>query len=494
MTFTFPKSKEDFTAENGVTYRWEENRWRTKSFLTADGQEVDVGENPPLDPSEGALWYDSTRLELFVYYVDPDGVGGWVPSSPLGARVEAGEQRQQALIGTVGAIQDDYLSKSKGGTIDALTTITHSKASSDSSYVFSVKGSKMTEGKDVAFRVTASGSIKAGHDTSNPFLAVSPNDVITKAYFDANKGEGGDGGSPDPRLPYRLGTDKAIRSTEPAAADPSIELVDGEDMYSNVYIRGTGGITTSSDANAVRIDGSALLPLTGGTLNGNLEMSGGYIKCLNGQPTSWFDQSGNWAAEFKGKGDKTFQMVSAQGVSIEWAGRTNNDVAITGVKFDPRLMQWEFTNVKEPEASTDVATRRYVDQQVVSAGQSWAPSKFKYISDGTTQNINPGEFYIGSSSGQRSIVLHHSMADGVNWTFHEANVDWKQEFNGPCCIRKIDGTIVFQADMVSMTCYGLPNDRKHVTIKTLNSRKLDLTNSEEYVIYIPGILPRFILS
>ena len=94
----FPELKDDFTAENGVTYTWEDNRWRTKSFLTADGSVVEVGPIPPNDPSEGGLWYDSTRLELFVFYTDPDGVGGWVPCSPLGARVEAGEIIQQQLL------------------------------------------------------------------------------------------------------------------------------------------------------------------------------------------------------------------------------------------------------------------------------------------------------------------------------------------------------------------------------------------------------------
>ena len=64
----------------------------------ADGSDVHVGEDPPADPSEGGLWYDSTRLELFVYYVDGDGNGGWVPCSPLGARVEAGEILQQEIL------------------------------------------------------------------------------------------------------------------------------------------------------------------------------------------------------------------------------------------------------------------------------------------------------------------------------------------------------------------------------------------------------------
>ena len=119
----FPELKEDFTAENGVTYTWEENRWRTKSFLTADGSVVEVGPIPPNDPSEGGLWYDSTRLELFVFYTDPDGVGGWVPCSPLGARVEAGELVQAQLVQRVGELEkrdpEDYLAK---GTSNDVTT------------------------------------------------------------------------------------------------------------------------------------------------------------------------------------------------------------------------------------------------------------------------------------------------------------------------------------------------------------------------------------
>ena len=95
----FPAAKDDFTAENGVTYTWEDNRWRTKSFLMADGGVVDVGPAPPLEAGEGDLWYDSTRLELFVYYVDDDGNGAWVASSPLGARVEQGEAVQQEILG-----------------------------------------------------------------------------------------------------------------------------------------------------------------------------------------------------------------------------------------------------------------------------------------------------------------------------------------------------------------------------------------------------------
>ena len=69
----FPAAKDDFTMR--VTYTWK-TIVATKSFLMADGGVV-VG---PLEAGEEIL-YDSTRLELFVYYVDDDGNGAWVASS-----------------------------------------------------------------------------------------------------------------------------------------------------------------------------------------------------------------------------------------------------------------------------------------------------------------------------------------------------------------------------------------------------------------------------
>ena len=36
MTSIFPENKEDFTASNGITYSWVENRWRTKSVSGED--------------------------------------------------------------------------------------------------------------------------------------------------------------------------------------------------------------------------------------------------------------------------------------------------------------------------------------------------------------------------------------------------------------------------------------------------------------------------
>ena len=168
----FPQLKEDFTAENGVTYTWEENRWRTKSFLTADGSEVEVGPVPPADPSEGGLWYDSTRLELFVFYTDPDGVGGWVPCSPLGARVEAGEIVQAQLVERVGELEKrdpgDYLEKA-GGTMSG--TITSDQASGSALIV-------KKNGRNTV-RIDQGGKIYSSYD---PEIDEDPTTVLTRGF------------------------------------------------------------------------------------------------------------------------------------------------------------------------------------------------------------------------------------------------------------------------------------------------------------------------
>ena len=297
----------------------------------------------------------------------------------------------------VPAFEDEYLPLT-GGEITGRLDVTGPVFVSDTSSVFKRTASTSASnyilsaeaplldpdgGKDVAFRVTADGSVKAGHDTSSPFMAAAKNDVVTKAYTDA----------------HTLQPDKA------------------------------NDVTTSF---RVKADGSTLISASGNELG-------------------------------------LYHLKDPTDGNPEWA-----------------------------------ATKGYVDEQIEaieipdgsgSANQIWAPSKFKYRSDGTAANLNPGEFYVGSSNSERTLVIHHSCADGVNWTFHEASVDWKQSLNGPCCVRGIDGTIFFQADSEEMITYGLPADRKHVLLKTQNSRRPgSMTDGEEYVIYIPGILPRFILS
>ena len=125
MSFVFPADKLDFTGANGITYTWDatDEKWRVKAFRSQDDFLVEVGENPPDDPKEGDLWWDSSpdSLTLFVY----EGTA-WVPAAPpvsldginstieaalivqndLLARVQAGETAQATLQDTVAVALD----------------------------------------------------------------------------------------------------------------------------------------------------------------------------------------------------------------------------------------------------------------------------------------------------------------------------------------------------------------------------------------------------
>jgi hypothetical protein len=59
---------------------------------------VVVADDPPTIEADGQLWLDSSRLELFVSYQD-----GWISTTPLAARVEAGEALQAQILARVEA-------------------------------------------------------------------------------------------------------------------------------------------------------------------------------------------------------------------------------------------------------------------------------------------------------------------------------------------------------------------------------------------------------
>ena len=131
---------------------------------------VIVQDEQPVVSSRGILWYREKDDHLFISNY-ADGFTG------------EGPQWTDLTASGGGEVSGDYLPLT-GGTVDGLTTITHTNAISDSSYVFNVKGSKMPEGNQVAFRVTASGAVKAGHDSSRAFMAEAANDVTTKKFTD----------------------------------------------------------------------------------------------------------------------------------------------------------------------------------------------------------------------------------------------------------------------------------------------------------------------
>ena len=85
--------------------------------------------------------------------------------------------QQQLLIST------QTIVKKSGSTMTGALQVTRPGTTTAGTYVFSVKSDGLGD-KPVSFRVTADGGVKAGHDTSHPFMASSANDVVTKKYLD----------------------------------------------------------------------------------------------------------------------------------------------------------------------------------------------------------------------------------------------------------------------------------------------------------------------
>ena len=93
-------------------------------YATEDWVEDKLGELPPgtvvsdtapADPEEGMCWYDTERLELFVFAED-----AWLPCSPLGARVEQGEAVQAQIIDQIKVSLDEQASlRNKVGELDS---------------------------------------------------------------------------------------------------------------------------------------------------------------------------------------------------------------------------------------------------------------------------------------------------------------------------------------------------------------------------------------
>ena len=232
----------------------------------------------------------------------------------------------------VPALEDEYL-PIDGGTLTGQLSCTRPGQTAAGTYIFSVKAEGLEQGKQVAFRVTADGSVKAGHDTGHPFLASSKNDVVTKAFFDTN-----------------AATKKYVDDQIAAIPEPEIPEIP--------------------------------------------EAPAGFTPCI-------------------------------------------------------------FTCQEEQNIGS----------------------------------LEPGQFFINSSG---SIVMHHAMADGTLWCIKREGRNFVQELAGIVTISELGGRTMFQGTMSKLTTYGTPNNAIHCTLETSAHDKKTCLDGVEYLITIPGILPRWI--
>ena len=93
-TGRFTKATDPSAIRDQQTANW----FLYETMMSLGDADIHVDTDPPDDPSDGDMWYDTVRLELFVY-----AEGAWLPCSPLGARVDAGEVLQAEILSRVEA-------------------------------------------------------------------------------------------------------------------------------------------------------------------------------------------------------------------------------------------------------------------------------------------------------------------------------------------------------------------------------------------------------
>ena len=103
----YPQTLPEVPAD--TTTQYDVNRWFVNALTHLDTQFEDgavvagihVGEDPPDDPANGTLWFDSSpeALTLLLYYnPDPDKTGIWIPAAPPVSAIEEINQ----LLGSLG--------------------------------------------------------------------------------------------------------------------------------------------------------------------------------------------------------------------------------------------------------------------------------------------------------------------------------------------------------------------------------------------------------
>ena len=65
----------------GITFIWDGDKWITEAGGSSGGASVSVLPNPPTNPGDGDLWYNTSDGRMYIYY-DDGNTSQWVDSSP----------------------------------------------------------------------------------------------------------------------------------------------------------------------------------------------------------------------------------------------------------------------------------------------------------------------------------------------------------------------------------------------------------------------------
>lgn len=85
MAIVFPASPaqdQQYIASNNVLYTYDGSKWVSNLPESQTGP-ANPGINPPSNPVNGVMWWDTVSGNLYVYYVEASGDAWWMPASVL---------------------------------------------------------------------------------------------------------------------------------------------------------------------------------------------------------------------------------------------------------------------------------------------------------------------------------------------------------------------------------------------------------------------------
>ena len=175
-----------------------------ESITTYDWELTNEIEFSYIDSQDNIQTFEDVKVGQILDMVCPDGsfmvaeitkvtAGQWYENpvleyKPITTNGDANGLTKLKIFSIDDGIELDELNnfvRKSGDTMDGHLKVTRPDRQ-DGTYLFSVEAAGLQDGKQVAFRVTADGKVKAGHDTSNPFIASANNDVVTKKFTDNN--------------------------------------------------------------------------------------------------------------------------------------------------------------------------------------------------------------------------------------------------------------------------------------------------------------------
>jgi|HubBroStandDraft_6_1064221.scaffolds.fasta_scaffold04343_4 hypothetical protein len=71
-----PTTGQIFSAA-GATWKWDGTKWIYGGSSGSGGASITVSDTPPVNPTQGALWWNSAQGQLYLWYVDPN-TAQWV--------------------------------------------------------------------------------------------------------------------------------------------------------------------------------------------------------------------------------------------------------------------------------------------------------------------------------------------------------------------------------------------------------------------------------